>query len=138
MQDLQTCRRQSNRQLLTVAPAIATASATVAAFFLQIAHTRRTQHNSELQGASWIQELLAEHPERIKNNLSVSQARFIYICNFLQCKTAFSDLRDITTEEQLGIFLFAVATNMSMRRIAERFQHSTSTIIEYIIELCAS
>lgn len=64
----------------------------------------------------------------IKNNLSVSQASFTYIANLLQRKTTFADTCGINTDEQLGIFLLAVATNMSMRRTAERFQYSTSTI----------
>jgi hypothetical protein len=32
------------------------------------------------------------------------------------------------TKEQLGIYLYAIVTNLSMRKLAERFQRSTETI----------
>jgi len=128
MADLQKRRRQSSRNILSAALAFTSATVVTAQYYSKHFHTRRIQHTSQLSGEQWVQELLQNHPQRIKNNMGVSQEGFHYICNFLQRKTMFGATKGISAEEQLAVFLYAVTTNLSMRRLAERFQHSTETI----------
>ena len=42
------------------------------------------------------------------------------------------DSRSVTLHEQVAIFLYTVTGNNSTRRVAERFQHSTQTISNYV------
>ena len=41
--------------------------------------------------------------------------------------------KGVTTNEQVAIFLYTVSTGLTMRKIAERFQRSMSTIHKYVI-----
>lgn len=75
-----------------------------------------------------MRELLSGHPSRIKDNQGISKEGFLYLENLLVRKSNLRDTRYMDTTEQLGIFLFAVVTDLSMRKLAERFQRSTETI----------
>jgi DDE superfamily endonuclease len=86
------------------------------------------QHTSRFTGRRWMQELLDGHPTRIKDNLGISREGFRYLENLLIRKSNLRNSRYMDTTEQLGIFLYAVVTDLSMRKLAERFQRSTETI----------
>jgi hypothetical protein len=75
-----------------------------------------------------MEELLSGHPKRIKDSLGVSQKGFIQLEDLLKRKSKLQATRYMRTTEQLGIFLYAVVTDLSMRKLAERFQRSTETI----------
>jgi hypothetical protein len=75
-----------------------------------------------------MEELLNGHPERIRNNLGMTKESFRYIEDLLVRKCGLAPTRYMGTTEQLGIFLYAVVTDLSMRKLAERFQRSTETI----------
>lgn len=89
---------------------------------------RTIQHGSKITGAGWMRELLYGHPDRIKASLGISQSGFRSVETLLREKSTLEPPRHISTTEQLGIFLYAVTTDLSMRRLAERFQRSTQTI----------
>jgi hypothetical protein len=86
------------------------------------------QHTSSHTGRRWMNELLTGHPARMKDNLGLSQEGFLYLENILVRKSNLRDTRYMDTTEQLGIFIYVVVTDLSMRKLAERFQRSTETI----------
>jgi hypothetical protein len=100
----------------------------VIAYYYASNFSRLPQHTSSHVGRRWMEELLSGHPARIKDNLSISKAGFQYLENLLIRKSDLRDTRYMDTTEQLGIFLYSVSTDLSMRRLAERFQRSIDTI----------
>jgi hypothetical protein len=64
----------------------------------------------------------------MKDNLGISVEGFLYLRDILIKKAGLRYTRYMTTTEQLGIFLYAVVSDLSMRKLAERFQRSTETI----------
>jgi hypothetical protein len=102
---------------------------TVAATYHDYANlSKAAQHNSPFTGKRWMQELLSGNPTRIKDNLGISREGFRYLEDLLIRKSNLRSSRFMETTEQLGIFLYAVVTDLSMRKLAERFQRSTETI----------
>jgi hypothetical protein len=102
--------------------------ATAAACYYRDNFVKNTQHNSKLTGIQWMYELLNHHPRRCRDNLGISQEGFKYLEDLLRRKGGLCGTRYMGTTEQLGIYLYAVVTDLSMRKLAERFQRSTETI----------
>ncbi|EJD45179.1 transposase [Auricularia subglabra TFB-10046 SS5] len=86
------------------------------------------QHTSVLTGEMWVRELLAGHPARIYDNMAMRQHVFRRLSEWLAVRCDLTDTRWVTKEEQLAIFLYACVTNLSNRKLAERFQRSGDTI----------
>jgi hypothetical protein len=105
-----------------------TLAGTVSAQYYHANFDKNPQHTSKLAGTQWMDELLDGHASRIKDNLGISQAGFIYLEDLLIRKSCLRNTKNMGTTEQLGIFLYAVVTDLSMRKLAERFQRSTETI----------
>ena len=94
------------------------------------------QNTSYQSGAAWLDEVLSGHPDRIMNNLGMSKSSFLQLHMLLIDKTDIQlHTRYVSSKEQLAIFLYAVVTDLSMRKLAERFQHSLSTIHRYELYL---
>ena len=87
-------------------------------------------HTSILTGQGWVMELLEGHPKCIQNELGVHKPIFRILIAKLQ-NTGFHPTRNISSEEQLAIFLHACVTGLSVHHIGERFQHSNDTIAKY-------
>ncbi len=122
---LLTRRRIRNRRLVILATIL---TATVAEQYYHLNFHRQQQHDSKLRGAQWIEELLSGHPKRIRDNMGVTKEGFLYVEDLLIRKSSLRPTRYMGTAEQLGIFLYAVTTDLSIRKLAERFQRSTETI----------
>ena len=60
--------------------------------------------------------------------MGISQAGVQYLEQLLTQKGGLKSARYIDSTERLGIFLYAVTSDLSMRKLAERFQRSTQTI----------
>jgi hypothetical protein len=73
-------------------------------------------------------ELLNGHPDRIRLCLGVNHDVFDALVHTLQQHGHGTSRNGITVEEQLGIFLYTCVTGLSSRHVAERFQHSPTTI----------
>ena len=73
-------------------------------------------------------ELLNHYPCRCQDNLGISQEGFKYLEDLLQRKGRLCGTCYIGTTKQLGIYLYVVVTDLSMRKLAKRFQQSTETI----------
>lgn len=87
-------------------------------------------HTSILSGFAWVQELLNGHPERIKNELGMRKHVFLALVQELQ-DSGLDDSKFITLKEQTAIFLYTCVTGLKSRHVAERFQHSHTTITKY-------
>jgi hypothetical protein len=84
-------------------------------------------HTSSLSGAAWVQELLAGHPRRIRNELGVCRGTFIMLVRAIQA-LGLQPSRHVSIEEQLAIFLYTVVTGLTCIHVGERFQRSPTTI----------
>jgi DDE superfamily endonuclease len=103
-------------------------SAAAAGLYFEMNFLKTPQHTSLLRGRAWMDELLSGHPDRMKNNLGISQEGFVYLEQLLIEKGRLQSSRFMDSTERLGIFLYAVVSDLSMRKLAERFQRSTDTI----------
>lgn len=125
---LQSLRQRRRRRHRRAAAVVVTLAAAATAFYYQSNFEKQVQHDSILSGRKWMEELLQGNPHRIRDNLGMTKDGFYYIENLLKSKTPFANTRYMDTVEQLGIFLYAITTDISMRKLAERFQRSTETI----------
>ena len=89
-------------------------------------------HTSILTRQGWVMELLEGHPERIWNELGVHKTVFRILVAELQ-NAGYHATRNVSSEEQLAIFLYTCVTGLSIRHISERFQRSNDTISRYIL-----
>ena len=83
---------------------------------------------SILSGQMWLDELLAGHPERFKEQFGMSKCAFQLLLRELQLHSGLANRRHVTADEQLAIFLYIARTGSSTRVLQERFQRSPSTI----------
>ena len=59
-------------------------------------------HTSSLSGADWVGELLAGHPNRIRNELGVYQGTFLVLTEIMK-QAGLQSLQHVSIEEQLSI-----------------------------------
>ena len=86
------------------------------------------KHTSILTGQKWINELLAGHPERFKEQFGIDKTIFRALLHYLQSHSHLSDSKHITATEQLAIFLYMAVSGATNRLLQERFQRSRDTI----------
>lgn len=84
-------------------------------------------HTSILTGEGWVLELLDGHPKRMHTELGVHVPVFRQLILELQ-EVGLGPSKHISLEEKVAIFLYASVTGLSVRHLAERFQHSNETI----------
>src|SRR5882762_10097525 len=82
-------------------------------------HFKTPQHPSLLRGRAWMDELLSGHPERMKNKPGISQEGFVfvYLEQLLIEKGGLQSSRFMDSTGRLGIFLYAVVTDLSMWKL---------------------
>jgi hypothetical protein len=90
-------------------------------------YMKEPYHTSILSGYAWVQELLHGHPEHICTELGVHKEVFHALIGELR-SMSHSDLRYVTLNEQLAIFLYMSVTGLSICHVGERFQHANRTI----------
>ena len=78
-------------------------------------------HTSILSGRAWVQELIHGHPECIQTELRV-HAHVFKTLVFELTQMGYSDLKNVTLEEQLAIYLCTSITGLTTRPVGERFQ----------------
>jgi hypothetical protein len=81
-----------------------------------------------MTGQQFMDEQLAGHPEVFYDNFGMHKHVFRRLLKTLQTKTDLSDTKYVLAIEQLGIFLYAVITGLSVRKLENRFQRSKDTI----------
>jgi hypothetical protein len=88
-------------------------------------------HTSTLSGQQWMTDLETGHPLRIQEQLGMNALGFRRLVKELVTTGALRSGRRIAVNEMVGIFLYTVRTNQSIRQVAERFQRSNDTIHRY-------
>ncbi|OAY65043.1 putative nuclease HARBI1, partial [Ananas comosus] len=73
-------------------------------------------------------DILSGHHERCYHHFRMSATTFIALRDALVERGLISSTRNITADEQLGIFLYGVGHGVANRILAETFQHSGETI----------
>lgn len=86
---------------------------------------------SEFIGDKWIGELLVGHPTRFHNMFRMSQVIFTDLCEELQMFHGLHGSKRTTVREVLGITLYILSHNESIRATAGNFQQSIETISRY-------
>ena len=84
-------------------------------------------HMSALSGEGWLLELLTGHPERICNELGMYAETFNHLVSHLRAY-GHVDLRSVSLEEQVAIFLYTCVTGLTITHIGEQFQRSNDMI----------
>ena len=85
-----------------------------------IPHLIKTpMYDLKLSGEDWLQELLKGHPVRFNDNLGMSKHVFQKLVQELQMYAGLDDLKHITKEEQVAIFLRFCRTGGVTRDIRE-------------------
>lgn len=74
---------------------------------------------------------LRGHPDRGYQYFRMSNTTFMRLRDELVGRGLIQGSRHLTSDEQLGIFLFAVGHGVTNRVLAETFQHSGETISRY-------
>jgi hypothetical protein len=82
---------------------------------------------SKLRGAEWVEELLNGHDGRFFEQLRMSKAAFLTLAEILVA-SGLQPFPLVGVNEQLAILLMLLGHAYSSRDLAERFQHSSSTI----------
>ena len=71
-------------------------------------------HMSILSGHQWVLELIAGHPNHIHCELGVQKETFLQLLIEL-CQAGHCDLRRVTLEEQLAIFLYTCVMGLTVQ-----------------------
>ncbi|KAJ7762534.1 hypothetical protein B0H16DRAFT_1209189, partial [Mycena metata] len=67
---------------------------------------KQAYHTSALTGEAWVKELIAGHPDRIKNCLGMRLHVFLIFIHQLRIVGGLNDSRGVTLQEQGAIFLY--------------------------------
>ncbi|KAJ7762922.1 hypothetical protein B0H16DRAFT_1414248 [Mycena metata] len=101
------------------------------ALYLYPQYCKEDMHDSALSGRAWLNELLNRHPDRIY--IAFGMRRHVFLALVLQLRLMGhmeSQNSRIGLDESLAIFLYTCVTGVAIDHVAERFQHSHTTISE--------
>lgn len=90
---------------------------------------------SNFIGDKWVGELLQGHPIRFHNMFRMPKQIFIDLLDELKSHHGLHGSTRTSPREVLGITLYIMSHNESIRATCEQFQYSTETISRYF-ELC--
>ncbi|KAM0887031.1 hypothetical protein ACQ4PT_029320 [Festuca glaucescens] len=93
--------------------------------------SRRAMHTSVLTGARRLTEILDGHEDLCKRHFRMEIEIFQALVKKLRERDCLVDGRDVSVEEQVAIFLYALAKNATNNTLADWFQHSGQTISFY-------
>ena len=132
-QETQEILDRRARQTQEMARIIASVYTAITAQYVIPMYNKLPYHTLVLTGDGWVKELLIGHPDRIRCALGVRLPVFLQLCQYLRMNSYRVPPRShVTLEEQLAIFLHACVTGLTSRHLAERFQHSHTTIMKYV------
>ena len=89
---------------------------------------KKPMHTSRLPGGLYVNEILTGHESLCKRQFRMEVDIFHALVQKLREKKLLGDSREVSLEEKVAIFLYAVAKNASNRTLQDRFQHSPETI----------
>jgi hypothetical protein len=99
--------------------------------YSQTYYNKTLYHNSALNGAAWVCELLTGHPKHIRKELGVHKHVFWALIVSLQ-NAGYALLKFVMLEEQLAIFLYTCVTGLSLIQVCECFQQAIVTASKYV------
>jgi len=85
-------------------------------------------HTSVLTGQLWLNELLAGHPDRFRDQLGMAKHVFQQLSFELQKYSGLVSTKFVSADEMLATILHFARTGCSTRVLQERFQRSADTI----------
>ena len=94
---------------------------------------RQDLHTSALSGRAWLNELLVGHADRIY--MAMGMRRHVFLALVFQIRMlGYIEAQQarIELDESLAIFLYTCVTGLAVDHVAERFQHSHTTISQYV------
>ncbi|KAM3255872.1 hypothetical protein ACQJBY_048816 [Aegilops geniculata] len=97
--------------------------------------SRRPMHTSILTGARRVNEILNGHEDLCKRHFRMETDIFQALVQKLRENDRLVDGRDVSVEEQVAIFLYALSKNATNDTLADWFQHSGQTISYYFGEV---
>ena len=100
---------------------------TITAAVIAASSQKQPYHTSSLSGAGWLLELLEGHDNRIHTELGMHHEVFLCLVRDLR-SISYKSSRDVSLEEQVGIFLYTCRTGLSVRHVGERFQRANGTV----------
>jgi DDE superfamily endonuclease len=84
---------------------------------------------SSLSGETYVNEIInCRNPRRIQEVLRMKLEVFKFLCSELKAHGGLTPSRYVGVEEQVAMFLHAIAHSCSNREVQERFQHSGETV----------
>lgn len=102
------------------------------AMYLVPMYIKEDMYTSSHTGRVWLNELLLGHDHRF--HVAFGMRRHVFLALVLQIRClGYLEAENATIflEESLAIFLYTCVTGLAIDHVAERFQHSKSTISEY-------
>jgi hypothetical protein len=91
----------------------------------------RLLRSTGVKGGDYMRELLnCGNDQRIYEVLRMQKGTFLSLCTAL--RKHLKDSYHIKIEEQVGMFLWTINYSTSNGVVAERFQHSKSTVSQYV------
>lgn len=93
---------------------------------------KQPMYDSDKTGHSYTFELLNGHPLRFYNAFGMSPHVFKSLNSELQEFGGLSDSKNITTTEQLAMFVFHCRQGCGTRQVQEAFQHAPGTVQMYV------
>lgn len=95
-------------------------------------------HTSILTGARRVNEILNGHEDLCKRHFRMETDIFQALVHKLRENDRLVDGRDVSVEEQVAIFLYALSKNATNDTLADWFQHSGQTISYYFGEVLSA
>lgn len=121
------------RWVVTVIAALVQYLVLGVALYITPQYIKTDMHTSALSGRAWLNELLDPegHPDRIY--IAMGMRRHVFLALIFQIRAlGYMEAQNaqIMLDESLAIFLYTCVTGLAIDHVAERFQHSHSTISE--------
>ena len=89
---------------------------------------KQPMHTSMLPGGMYVNEILTGHESLCKRQFRMEVDIFHALVHKLREKKLLGDSKEVSLEEKVAIFLYAIAKNASNQTLQDRFQHSPETI----------
>jgi hypothetical protein len=98
----------------------------------QSSSSKKLMHTPKFSNASCVNEILSREESLSKRNFRMEVSGFHALVTKLREKQRV-DTRAVSVEEQVGIFLYALAKNASNETLQDEFQHSGEIISRHFV-----
>ena len=88
---------------------------------------KEVRNDRKMTGIAWIKDILEGHHNRCHDSFRMKTEFFLILCDEVRQKGIITE-KDVTIEEQVGMFLQIVAHSDPMQKVGEDFQYSKETV----------